>query len=144
MMVLNQNNILSPATEPQNSLTVRILAAVLLVGLLGALFWVLWLFFSPTKTVTLKEGAGYSYSGYSITLEKVTSKFCPWASDVDCANWLNELGAQIRYTSPKINGVNFDYLGIPSKTKLDLPDLGLELVSVDINKKIVKLKLTKK
>ena len=127
----------------KNPLPVRAIAAVLAVIILTATAWILWFFLSPSRTVQISEGASYDYANYSVKVEKLTDRYCPGASDVDCTNWLNEDGVQLSYTSPGKAGVSFYYLGLDSKNTLELPGLKIELKSLNFEKRAAELRLSK-
>ncbi|MCL5435513.1 MAG: hypothetical protein M1275_00285 [Patescibacteria group bacterium] len=127
----------------KHTFLVKFVVSVLGIGLIAATLWILWYFLSPSRTVEISAGESYSYAGYSIKVEKLTNRYCPDASDVDCKHWLNEDGVQFSYTGPDVLGLSFEYLGIGSKPVLELPGLKIELKAIEFDKNSVKIKLSK-
>jgi len=126
----------------RKSFRTRLIAVIILALLLISAAWTAWIFLKPSRTVTLGEGQSYRFHDYQVTIEKITTSFCPSGEDQNCKEWLKEKGVQLRYIAPHTPGIGFEYLGMSSKTSFKLPGLKVDLVEVDAAEKTVKMTFT--
>jgi len=128
----------------RKSFWTRLLAVIILALVLISAAWMAWVFLKPSRTVTLGEGQMYRFHDYQVTIEKITTSFCPSGEDQNCTDWLKEKGVQLRYVVQGTPGIGFEYLGMSSKTSFELSGLKVNLIDVNAVEKTVKMTFVQK
>ncbi|MEK9180998.1 MAG: hypothetical protein AAB871_02085 [Patescibacteria group bacterium] len=136
-----QSQIISNSRKPEGKKWHKTLLIVLFVVLAGVAGWAIYFFLVNSNTVSLKEGENHDYQNYILTVDRVFLYTCPQVPNFNCKDWKDEPGAQIHYTNKSGGSVTYAYLGISTSKELNEQGLRLELLSVDLDSKEIKIKL---
>lgn len=131
-----KNNVISKKT--------KFLLFIVLILIIGGSAWVLWLFLHSSQTIELQMGKSFDFKGIVVKIDNVMQSSCTDFSGFVCKSWQKENGMQYQLKSDKTGSINYGYLGLKSGPRMENGDLIMELLSVNLDKKSVTLRLMRK
>jgi len=121
----------------------KMFGVILLVIIIVSAALVLWYFLRPTRTVTLAEGESYTFSEFTVTLNRVTDTQCLEIQGVTCDEEDKELGVQVTVRDTARDNTSFGYTAIGDEAPFEVEGLRVTAEEVNFEDKNAKIKLKK-